>query len=360
MSGNRRRFVGRLFVLSALLSAPSSALAQPAPAQPATDAARADALFQEGKVLMEQSRFDEACARLAQSDAIDPTVSTIGLLAGCHEQQGRIATAWREYQVTVKRAEAASDNRADFARERAAALEPLLPKLLIRLVSPSPDVEILRNLERVPAAELGVEVPVDPGAYEIVARAPRRQEMRMTITAREGAKVIVDVPDLKGASADVMAAPAARPPPSVSAPMKATMQRKPRPKAPPAEEAGTSDKTRLSAAAVAGVVGVAGLGIGAMFGISAVSKSNESTIIRATCQGAECDKGRELREGAYSASTASTVSFAVGAVGLGVGLVLLLLPSSKATDAEARSGRVVRIAPVASRDGGGAAVVGRF
>jgi hypothetical protein len=358
-----RRSLAVLISASALVLSPTEALSQspPSGSPPSGDSARADAFFQEGKVLFEQGRFDEACARLALSDAIDPTVSTLGLLAGCHEQQGRVATAAREYRATAKRAEAVSDSRAAFAKERADALEPSLPKLLIRLSNPSPDIEIFRNLERMHAEEVGVEIAVDPGAYEIVARGPKRQEFRMTITAKEGAKVVVDVPDLKALGVEGAAKPAPRPP--STAPLKVTSEPTPVRAANTnkTDDSVSMSSTRLKAAAVSGGIGLAGLGLGAMFGISAMSQSNDSTIIHATCKTPdECSRGRELREGAYGASTAATVSFAVGAAGIGVGLVLLLLPSEKAAAPDKRSANAVRIAPIASRDGGGATVVGRF
>jgi hypothetical protein len=349
------------FALAALTAASAipRAEAQPAPpAPPAVDPTRrADALFQEGKILLEQGRFDEACERLAQSETIDPTVSTLGLLAGCHEQQGRIATAWKEYLATAKRAEAANDNRAEFAKQRADALEPTLPRLLVRLSSPSPDIEIYRNLERLKADELGVEVPVDPGAYEIVARSPKRQEFRMTVTAREGSKVLVDVPDLRAFSEG--SAPATAPhvnravPKTMAIPSAAPRREEP----PPAGPSG-----RVKAAAVTSAIGLTGIALGAMFGISAVSKSNESTIIQATCKSAaECERGKNLRDSAYGASTAATISFGVGAAGLGAGLILLLIPTGNSS-APSNSGATpsVQIAPIASSNGGGAVLSGRF
>ena len=358
MNGRNKHFG---LVLAALLaaSASSRAEAQPAAAPAIDPARRADALFQEGKILLEQGRFDEACDRLAQSETLDPTVSTLGLLAGCHEQQGRIATAYKEYIATAKRAEAASDSRAEFARQRAAVLEPTLPRLLVRLSSPNPDIAIYRDLERVPADEIGVEVPVDPGAYEIIARAPRGREFRMTVTASEGSKVLVDVPDLK--TAIESSAPAATPRPASSPAPKlmATPSLAPRKQEPAAAPAPSG---HLKAAAVTSAIGLTGLALGAVFGISAVSKSNESTIIQATCKSpAECEKGKALRDSAYGASTAATISFGVGAAGLGAGLIILLVPSGNSSAAP-NSGAApsVQIAPIASSDGGGAVLSGRF
>src|SRR5262245_25000042 len=95
----------------------------PAPATPSSNASQADALFQEGKRLFEAGKIAEACGRFAESDALDPTVSALGLLAGCHEQQGKLIMAWKEYRETERRANATGDTRAAFARDRAAALE---------------------------------------------------------------------------------------------------------------------------------------------------------------------------------------------------------------------------------------------
>ncbi|MCK6587791.1 MAG: tetratricopeptide repeat protein [Polyangiaceae bacterium] len=357
MIGKNKLFAFALAALAALAATSRADAQQPATPEPAVTG-RADALFQEGKVLLEQGRFEEACERLAQSETLDPTVSTLGLLAGCHEQQGRTATAWKEYLATARRAEAANDSRAEFAKQRAQALEPSLPRLLVRLSSPSPDIAIYRNLERLKASEIGVETPVDPGAYEIVARSPGRHEFRMTVTAREGSKVLVDVPDLATLSAGSAPLVTPRAPSGdVSKTMASPPPRKPPPPPPPAELSG-----RVKIAAVSGGLGLTGMALGAMFGMSAVSKSNESTILQATCKSAaECEKGKDLREGAYGAATAATISFGLGAAGLGAGLILLLLPSGNSS-APSNSGAApkVQLAPIASSDGGGAVLSGRF
>src|SRR5262245_9529459 len=103
MRGRRSLSVALTLALG-LVAAGANADEPPAP----STTERADALFKEGKSLFEAGNFAEACGRFAESDALDPTVSTLGLLAGCHEQQGRLATAWKEYLETAKRADATS------------------------------------------------------------------------------------------------------------------------------------------------------------------------------------------------------------------------------------------------------------
>jgi hypothetical protein len=120
--------------LALVLAVPRAAEAQSDPAGPPVAATtRAEALFEEGRKLYEEKRFQEACDRLSESERLDPAVGTLGLLAGCHEAMGLLATARREFLTTAERADKSKDERAAFARQRAAALEPRIPKITIRL-----------------------------------------------------------------------------------------------------------------------------------------------------------------------------------------------------------------------------------
>lgn len=304
----------------------------PARAEPPRDPARADALFQEGKGLLETGKVAQACERLTQSDALDPTVSALGLLAGCHEQQGRVATAWKEYLVAAKRAEATKDERGAFAQGRAAALEPTLPRLLVSVAHAPPGLELESDGERFPPGA-PAELRVDPGPHTIVARAPDRQTFAVTVIAKVSERVAVDVPELPPlhvAPPPVLLAPVASPP---AAPSRAP-------------------------GLVVGALGLVGIGVGLTFGASAISMNNESRTIHETCvSAAECERGRSLRASAYTSATISTVGFGAGLVGLGVGAVLLLRGGGERA-APARS--AFELAPSFNPGGGGASLVGRF
>jgi hypothetical protein len=305
----------------------------PAPEPPSTPAARADAMFQSGKRLLEEGQVEAACKQLAESDVLDPTVGTLGLLAACHERQGRVATAWSEFRETARRAEASRDGRAEFARQHAAALEPRLPKLSIRLSRPGrPGVVIRRNDQAVPASEIGVEVAVDPGPYEIVARGGGA-EHRSTVTAREGAAVAVDVPDLA-----------------------------PSPAAPPPDPTYTQRLGLRWPAGLAAIgVGLFGVGVGAVSGIAAMNQNLESRQSFDTCQASglassACASGRDARANAFQMATLSTAGFGVGVAGLAAGATLLLWPARGAASASGR----VSVGPVVGANGGGALAQGAF
>lgn len=306
---------------------------------PPPEMSRADALFQEGKQLLEQGKFLEACDKLAESDALDPAIGTLGLLAACHEQQGRTATAWREYGETAARAEAVGDERAAFARERVKALEAELPRLLVRLAKPHPNVMIYRNGIRLMPEDLGIVVPVDPGTYEIVVRWPDKPEFRATLIATSRKTAELEVPD-PDRVATASTAPVRPDKPVI-------------PTAPSPQRIG---------AIVAGGVGLVGFGMSAAFAISAASKNSASIPIEQSCgSAATCQKGKELREQAFAAATVANVGFGIGVVGAGTALVLALLPNRSPTLArEKTQAQHVQFVPWAGRDVAGAQFVGRF
>lgn len=332
-------------ILAALIVGLSSQTAwavDPPAAMPAETPAvtsRADTLFSEGKQLMEQGKFVEACDKLAESDALDPAIGTLGLLATCHEQQGRIATAWREYSQTAARADAVADDRGTFARERAKALEPELPKLLVRLALADTNVVVMRNGVRLLAEEYGVAAPIDPGTYEIVARWPDKPEFRTTVTVLARKLSEVEIPN--------PSAPVVVLKPKVEVkPVAIT----PNPPGPSGQRVG---------ALIAGGIGLVGFGVGTAFAISAASKNSASISIQQSCNSiAACQDGKSLREQAATAATIANVGVVMGVVGAGTAVVLALLPNKSSTSVS--DAQRAMLVPFAARDGAGALLVGHF
>jgi hypothetical protein len=99
---------------------------------------------------------------------------------------------------------------------------------------------------------------------------------------------------------------------------------------PAAEQSHSSNST---AGYVIGGVGVAGVVVGSIFGLTTLSKKNQRDEV---CSGGVCSdpKGPQLDEDARHAATISTIGMGVGLVGLGVGAYLILAkpsPSSTST-----------------------------
>src|SRR5689334_7793441 len=80
------------------------------------------AMFDEGRQLMEVGQYEAACAKLRESYRLDAAAGTLLNLALCHESQGRTASAWLEYHDAISLSVRENDTeRQAIARDRIAA-----------------------------------------------------------------------------------------------------------------------------------------------------------------------------------------------------------------------------------------------
>ncbi|MDF2692909.1 MAG: hypothetical protein K0S65_1292, partial [Labilithrix sp.] len=144
-------------------------------------------LFREARSAMLEGRFDEACPKLEESQRLDPHVGTLLNLAACHERQGKIASAWVEYQKahTAAQAEGQAD-RARLAEQRIAVIEHRLPWLRVAVRGDSAGMTVSLDGSELSAAALGTEMPVDPGAHVISGQRPGARGFEERIELREG------------------------------------------------------------------------------------------------------------------------------------------------------------------------------
>jgi hypothetical protein len=174
--------------------------ASPAWAQENTAEAVAEELFAQGRELLKQGHIDEACVRFESSHKLDPALGTLLNLALCREEQGKVATAWILYRDAALQAALEGEARREaVARERARALEADLPRLIIEVAEASqiPGLVIERNGVTMGAALLWQAVYVDPGAHQIVARAPGYAEWSVEKRIEKGERAMVTIPGLK-------------------------------------------------------------------------------------------------------------------------------------------------------------------
>jgi hypothetical protein len=165
--------------------------------RPADVAAAAQSLFVEGKRLVSEGRFAEACASFEQSQHLDPAAGTEINLADCYEKSGRIATAWITFHEAVGAADRARrPDWAEQARQRARILEGEVPQLTLMVDAPPPGFELWRDRASVGPSTYGIAVPVDPGTHEITATAPSHGAWSTRVTIEKGAHVILYVPSL--------------------------------------------------------------------------------------------------------------------------------------------------------------------
>lgn len=324
----------------ALLAAAASAPAAPPPAATPGEST-ALALFEEGRRLMEAKRYAEACPKLEESLRLRPGTGTLLNLALCNEALGKTATAWAQFKEVMFAAKRdGNEAREAFAKEHVDALEPRLSRLQIN-AEPTPGLMVRRDGQEIPAAAIGTALPVDPGPHTIEATAPGYSVWSTSV-------VIGPAADAK-----TLAVPRLVPLPE------------------PAQEAGGAPRAGDGAAAaddgagarrtagfVIGGVGVAAIGVGAVFGVMAASQASGAEDDPALCPDRRCTPaGREEIDAASTKALVSTIGIGVGLAAAGVGAALILTSGSSARAEGAPTARVV---PAIGPGGGGLQVIGSF
>jgi hypothetical protein len=284
------------------------------PAQARADASgkEADVLFNEGRALMLQNNYAEACPKLERSEALDPGIGTALNLARCYDLAGKPASAWAMYQRVIDATHVAGQTeRESAARELQRGLLGRLSRLTIRpslAAAKQPGLEIRCDGVLVTKASWGESVPIDPGTHVVQATAPDGVPWRTTFAIeRDAQRVDLEVPALASK------APALVPIPPLAA-----------------EPASVPASTQRIIAAVLGGAGLVGVGVGSYFGLHSLALHS-----RDGCAGDVCDPaGAQVRNDARTEGTRSTVSFVVGGVLIAAAAVVwITAPSSRGAPA---------------------------
>jgi len=291
------------FALSALAAVPATASA--------SDPASAQMLFDEARRLMNEQKWAEACPKLEESQRLDPAGGTALHLAVCREHEGKIATAWVLYRDALSFAKRdGRKDRAKAAQERIDALGPMLPRMKLNVTASTAalaKLTITRDDVEMSRALWGESLPVDPGRFTLVARAPGKKVFTTVVHIPKLPGVTkIDIPALEDDATQDNAAPAS---PHLGA-------------SDPASSADSGGTQRVLAYSVGGL-GIVGLAIGSIYG--AMSMGNRATV-RVQCRPPEfklCTPvGFDAGESALRNGNISTGAFVVGGLLVAGGLAL--------------------------------------
>jgi hypothetical protein len=292
--------VRALLVLALLVTWAQVAVAQDA-------AAAAEALFIEGKKELDAGHYDIACAKLRESDRLDPAVGTKLNLADCERKRGRVATAWALF-VTVRDDRDAGADRHLEAENRLEEIEGRVPWLTLRLAEGAPgDTTATIAGVRLGAAGFGAALPVDPGPQTVIVAAPGHAEQRFTVNLAEGQRD------------ELLVAPGERlpePPPSPDG--------EPRVVVLPAADGDALSSTSVAGFAVGGV-SLAILGVAAVTGALTLARKDTADG-HCSDELQLCDaEGVEAAGEGRSLGVATTALLVTGGLGLALGVVLLVV-----------------------------------
>jgi len=309
------------------LAASRSIAAAPSEAQHASpaDVAAAQALFEQGRVLMARQRPEEACPKFEESQRLDPALGTEFNLASCYEKLGKLASAYALFtEVAAAARSTGQQQREEVARQRAEAVKPKLTKLVI--VAPAGStgkLRIERDGTEIGEAQWGFPVPVDPGPHRVRAFGDSVGEWSLDIDIpSDGGVHQVEIP---GAEHD----------------------------------SGSPDLARRNWVLASAGVGVVGLATGSYFALRAISQKNAADA--AGCHGQQCPTpdGVDLRASAHRAGNLATVGMSLGIAGITAAALLWWLPDFAADDRSENSTQLA-LTPVALPGAGGLLLHARF
>jgi hypothetical protein len=316
-----RRSIARAALALALASSVLAPAAARADAPDAVTRGTARKLGAEGLTLYDKGRYAEALEKFRLANQLVPA-PTLGVrVARCLEKLGRLVEASEVY-LDVTRQEV--ERGAPYVHRRAQAdalaerekLLPRIPSLEVELTGPTQGAVVRVDEDEMPAAMIGQRRPIDPGAHVVVvARGDRTISRDVTIAEREAARVSIELPPL--------------------------------PPAPARASRGGGTQRVLGWVSIG--VGAAGVVAGAATGIAGIAQ--ESSLLERCGDARACPASEADAVSTYDTTrVVSTVGFVVGAVGLAVGVPLLLTAPSGDT----RDGASIVLTP------SGAAAAYRF
>jgi hypothetical protein len=282
-------------------------------AQSAVEKETARTLMDRGDAAFDKQQFAEALEAYQSADAIMHVPTTGIAVAKAHAELGHLVEA-RDAALAVKRLAVAERESSRFAEARAMAnelaeaLAKRIPSLTIKVEGAKPE-SVKLHIDGAPVSSFFVKL--NPGRHEITADAPGFATAKSNVQLGDGASVSVTLTLVPGAKDES------------GAPSTPTIANR------PAGEKRTSPLVYIGFG-----VGAAGIAVGSVTGLMSLSRASSA---KERCDGNQCppDAADDI-DASKSLGTVSNVSFAVGVVGLGVGVYGLFSSKRERTPARTR------------------------
>jgi hypothetical protein len=167
----------------------------------------AEGLFRDGKKLLDDKKFAEACPKFEESARLEPSSGVELALGICYEGLGKTASAWAAYESAISLAR--RDNRKDREKAATAKAAALEPKLAHVTFHPAEGVANLPGLQLkednvVIGAAGWTNAPVDPGTHtlEVTANGKKPWQTSFTIDGASSSTRTVEIPALEDVPVD--------------------------------------------------------------------------------------------------------------------------------------------------------------
>jgi serine/threonine-protein kinase len=318
---------------------------------------KADTLFKEGKKLMADKRYSEACPKLEQSMKLDPGIGTELNIGKCYEDWGRIGKALVAYKKALDMAKEAKDKRVPQIQELVDGLDSQAPRLTIKLPSGASADGVKVTLDGDVITTFGTALIVDPGPKTIEWTVDDGPKKSKTVPVDRGgdSEVTLDIPKDRvakkpggGDGKKPGGGDTTKPNGDGTKPVEVAT--------PPAP----GRNMRLGGIVLGGA-GVIAIGVSSIMTLSARGQYNDALEMH--CMGMKnmCDPdGLQITADARSTANTATVIFVAGIAMVGGGVALYLLAPKGAAKMESQDESARYIVPSVSKDGAGVVFGGRF
>jgi hypothetical protein len=145
----------------------------------------ADVLFQAAREAMADGDYELACQKFEESNRLERAAGTLLNLGNCEEKRGRVATSWARYTEAMDML-MPNDARYAFAKKKAEALEPRIPRLTVQISKEAPRRTTVTRDGKEWTEPLGTPLRLDPQFYVIVVSAPQHESQTYELTLAEG------------------------------------------------------------------------------------------------------------------------------------------------------------------------------
>ena len=333
----RRR--ATIFALATTLLAASTS-STTALAQSDADKATARSLGQEGQAALDKKDFKGAEDRFRRADSLFHAPTLALGLARSQAALGRFVAAQETYNRIIREgtapgAPAVFVKAIEDAKSEVGGVSAKVAGVTITVAGPE-NPKVLLDDASVPAAALGVNRPVDPGAHVVKATADGFEPAETKFSVAEGGSAIAALTMRKSAVAAgpvpavvPATAPGAAPVAGTTTPSDTAMTGS-------ADTGVSSKSSQKTIGFVALGVGGAALAVGAVTGLLALGKHS---TLQDACPNGVCPAGQQSDLDSYhTMGTISTIGFIAGGAGVIAGTVLILTAPKSAPAATASRG----------------------
>jgi hypothetical protein len=313
---------GRALRLAGVAALGLSTAVAPVFAQSASDRETARSLMDRGEAATSRNDHAAALEAYRKADQIMKVPTTGLALARTLAALGQLVEA-RDVALRVTRIPANAGDPPVFARARSDAqqladsLVSRIPSLTIKIEGgPDSGAKVTLDGSELPPSMLGVPKKIDPGKHVVVASGPGFEDARAEIDLAEGAAESVSLALEAGGSGP-------------REPIGAT----------PADEPGDGRGATSPLVYVGFGVGAAGIAVGSITGLMSLSKASSA---KDQCDGNTCPMAaKDDADSSKTLANVSNIGFAVGLIGIGVGIYGLVSSGPSSEGAPAARARPV-------------------